>query len=238
MTNHLPKAVLIDMDDTIICLGNTDDCWRRAVTGYTAQLSPLSSEEVLIAVRSYADWFYGDPARHRTARLSLNDARRHVVTQALLNLGRDDPALADEIAQSYIQIREDVIAPFPDALATLTTFRERGVKLALVTNGEAVLQRGKIERFKLAPFFDCILVEGEFGCGKPDERVYRHVFDELGMSPKDVWMVGDNLEWDVAAPQRLGIFGIWHDFLGTGLPEGSTVRPNRIIRTLPELLLM
>jgi putative hydrolase of the HAD superfamily len=225
------------MDDTIICLGNTDDCWRQAVSGYTAQLSPLSTEEVQRAIRTYADWFYGDPSRHREARLSLNDARRHVVTQALSNLGRSDPTLANEVAGAYIQIRDDVIAPFPDALETLAALRERGVKLALVTNGEAVLQRGKIERFKLDPFFDSILVEGEFGCGKPDERVYRHVLSELGMEPKDVWMVGDNLEWDVAAPQRLGIFGIWHDFEGTGLPEGSTVQPDRIISALSELLL-
>jgi putative hydrolase of the HAD superfamily len=25
----------------------------------------------------------------------------------------------------------------------------------------------------------------------------------------DAWMVGDNIEWDVAAPMRLGMRGIW-----------------------------
>jgi putative hydrolase of the HAD superfamily len=49
-------------------------------------------------------------------------------------------------------------------------------------------------------------------------------------------MVGDHLEWEVAAPQRLGIFAIWHDALGRGLPAGSPVKPDRIIRSLSELL--
>ena len=49
-------------------------------------------------------------------------------------------------------------------------------------------------------------------------------------------MVGDNLEWEVVAPQRLGIYAIWYDGYGTGLPPGSPIRPDRIIRTLPELL--
>jgi putative hydrolase of the HAD superfamily len=49
-------------------------------------------------------------------------------------------------------------------------------------------------------------------------------------------MVGDQLEWEVAAPQRLGIKGIWVDVLGDGLPEASPVRPDRIIRRLSELL--
>jgi putative hydrolase of the HAD superfamily len=49
-------------------------------------------------------------------------------------------------------------------------------------------------------------------------------------------MVGDNLEWEVAAPQKLGIAGIWVDSSGAGLPRSSTVRPDRIIRSLTELL--
>ena len=35
-------------------------------------------------------------------------------------------------------------------------------------------QRDKIERHRLAGFFDVIVIEGEFGAGKPDEVVYRH----------------------------------------------------------------
>lgn len=49
-------------------------------------------------------------------------------------------------------------------------------------------------------------------------------------------MVGDHLEWEIAAPQRLGIFAIWHDSLGEGLPTGSTIQPDHIIRELRELL--
>src|SRR5207244_337012 len=96
--------------------------------------------------------------------------------------------------------------------------------------------RLKIERFGLAPFFDCIVIEGEFGVGKPDERVYHHALDQLGALPAEVWMVGDNLEWDVAAPQRLGISSVWVDFANAGLPPGSRVQPEYIIRALSELL--
>ena len=49
-------------------------------------------------------------------------------------------------------------------------------------------------------------------------------------------MVGDNLEWEVEAPQRLGIHTIWHDVTGEGLPPGSEIRRGRIIRSLAELL--
>jgi len=49
-------------------------------------------------------------------------------------------------------------------------------------------------------------------------------------------MVGDNLEWEIAAPQRLGIYGIWYDGYALGLPCDCDIHPDRIIQSLPELL--
>ena len=80
-----------------------------------------------------------------------------------------------------------------------------------------------------------ILIEGEIGFGKPDPRVYTRALAALGVAAGDTWMVGDNLEWDVAEPQRQGIYGIWIDVRGSGLPSGQPVRPDRIIRRLSDL---
>src|ERR1700731_3204684 len=41
-------------------------------------------------------------------------------------------------------------------------------------------------------------------------------------------------EWEIVAPQRLGIYAIWHDGYGVGLPANSPIRPDRIIRRLSE----
>jgi putative hydrolase of the HAD superfamily len=122
------------------------------------------------------------------------------------------------------------------AIDTLRHLLRHQVRLALVTNGAGDAQRTKIDRFRLGPLFDYILVEGEFGTGKPDERVYGHALEQLDSQAAEAWMVGDNLEWDVGAPQRLGIFGIWFNPSGSGLPVGSAVRPDCIIRELPELI--
>jgi putative hydrolase of the HAD superfamily len=49
-------------------------------------------------------------------------------------------------------------------------------------------------------------------------------------------MIGDNLEWEIEVPQRLGIYAIWIDAHGEGLPGGTSIKPDRIIRSLTELL--
>ncbi len=41
---------------------------------------------------------------------------------------------------------------------------------------------------------------------------------------------------DAAAAQILGIFSIWHDHQGTGLPAGHAGRPDQIVSAIPELL--
>lgn len=48
-------------------------------------------------------------------------------------------------------------------------------------------------------------------------------------------MVGDNLEWEVAVPQRLGLGTVWVDLAGRGVPPDSHVTPDRVIRSLRRL---
>ena len=187
-------------------------------------------------IHAVRTWYWSDPERHRVGRQDLRAASASIVARALAKLGCDDAGLATKIGHRYRDLRDEGISLFPDSIATLEALRSKDVRLALLTNGSAAGQRAKIDRFELAGYFDCICVEGELGWGKPDERVYVHALKTLGVEPERVWMVGDNLEWDVAAPMKLGITGIWYDRFKTGLPDGQSSTPARIIRSLSELV--
>ena len=108
--------------------------------------------------------------------------------------------------------------------------------MALITNGLSSIQRGKIDRFGLDLFFDCIIIEEEFGVGKPDPRVFQYALDQLAVQPWETMMVGDNLETDIAGAQSLGIYTVWVDWKGGGLPEGSPTTPDSTVRSVAELL--
>jgi putative hydrolase of the HAD superfamily len=232
----LPRAVLLDMDDTILDdSGSLDACWRLACERYGRELGSIAPAVLHEAIDRTRDWYWADPERHRAGRLGLRDARQEVVRLALADLGRDDAALAAAIADAHSDAREEHMSPCPGAFETVDWLRASGCRLALVTNGGAAMQRAKIDRFDIASRFDVVLVEGEIGYGKPDPRIYERAFRELDVEPASAWMVGDNLEFDVAGPQQLGATGIWIDLRGAGVPPDSTVRPHRIIRTLSEL---
>ena len=127
---------------------------------------------------------------------------------------------------------------FPGVHDVLGVLQASGFALGLITNGSGPVQREKIERFSLAPFFAHIQIEGEHGFGKPEERAYRHALASLNVEPRDMWIVGDNLVWEVEAPQKLGIHAVWYDAERKGLPSGSVVTPDKVIRRHDELLTM
>lgn len=136
----------------------------------------------------------------------------------------------------FRDLRDEAIGFLPGAQEALDEFVRRDLGLALLTNGQTELQRAKLDRFGLERYFHAICVEGELGFGKPDPRVFEIALNALALEPGDVWMVGDNLEWDVFGAQQCGIFAVWNDYGGRGLPEGAEVKPDRIIRRLAELV--
>jgi putative hydrolase of the HAD superfamily len=235
-STNSPRAILLDLDDTILDDSSlVDACWSTACESHADRFAPVSVADVLDSIRKQSSWYWSDPERHRAGRLELNAARREVVRLALATLHIADPAIATAIGDAYSRHRDAGMAPLPDAIDTVRWLKSRGIRLALLTNGAGAAQRTKIARFGLTDLFDAILVEGEVGVGKPEERIYRRAIELLGVRPSDAWMIGDNLEWDVAAPQRLGICGVWVDRMGRGLPERSTVVPHHIVRALSEV---
>ena len=238
----LPKAILFDLDDTILAaFGQAEGQWRRVIAEFADHLQPHPPDEVLAAIQSYSRYLWSDAVRHKDWRHRIGEARRHIVANAFAKLcesGAPTPPLdrLNALADRFNDIQEAELRMFPGAHETLDRLKELGVKLALVTNGAAEPQRRKVTRFALEHRFDHIQIEGEHGFGKPEEQAYRHAMAALGVGPNDTWMVGDNLEWEVVAPQRLGIFAIWYDGYGQGLPPGSPIRPDLIIRGLTELL--
>jgi putative hydrolase of the HAD superfamily len=241
--SQLPTAILLDLDDTILsAFGQAEGQWQRVIASFIEHLAPHPPDDVIAAIQAYSKHLWADQARHKHWRHRIGEARRHIVQTAFAELcgktGRPVPPgeICDALADRFNELHEAELRMFPGAHETLDRLKELGVKLALVTNGAAAPQRRKVVRFALEHRFDHIQIEGEHGFGKPEEQAYRHAMAALGVKAEETWMVGDNLEWEVVAPQRLGIFAIWYDGYGVGLPPDSPVRPDRIIRSLPELL--
>jgi putative hydrolase of the HAD superfamily len=84
----------------------------------------------------------------------------------------------------------------------LNELRARGHTMGLLTDGRSVTQRNKIRALHLDRWINDILISEEFGSEKPDERNYQY-FERLFPGRRYVY-IGDNLNKDFIAPNRLG----------------------------------
>lgn len=88
--------------------------------------------------------------------------------------------------------------PYPDTVEVLSTLRERGVRVAVLSNIgwdlRPVLRAHGVDRL-----VDTVVLSFEEGVQKPDPRIFRTVCDQLGLAPRDVLMVGDDARADGGA---------------------------------------
>jgi putative hydrolase of the HAD superfamily len=93
---------------------------------------------------------------------------------------------------------------FPDVMPTLTRLRDRGIKLAVISNWDDRL-RPLLSALDLAQHFNAILVSAEAGMQKPDPAFFLEAARRLGVAVGEVAHVGDSPQEDLAGAQAAGM---------------------------------
>ena len=229
-----PRAIFFDLDDTLLdTSGGVQAAWRSTCAAFAPELG-IEPDRLESAIREQLISFWKDEAAVEHWRTRLHDARRHNVALALQRL-QLDPAAAPHLADRYWDEQAARMRLFDDSLETLSRLREAGFRLGLLTNGPAEMQRWKLSRFPIAEHFDVIVIEGEFGHGKPHPRVFEHALEQVGARPAEAWHVGDNLYADIGGARRAGLHATWIHRDRLELTDDAPAIPDRVIAHLAEL---
>jgi putative hydrolase of the HAD superfamily len=229
-----PRAIFFDMDDTLLDGVTAMNAAWETVCADAAPGCPCEPAHLRDAIRREGAKFWADEAAVGHWRLDLDGARALVVKNALAAEGFDT-ARATEIATTYARLHREHLRPFEDAVPTLELLRAAGFRLGLLTNGPRPLQRDKIERFGFEQYFDVIVIEGEFGHGKPEREVFGHALTTVGAEAAEAWHIGDNLYADIAGAQSVGIHAAWIHRDRLELKENGPAVPDRIVAHLGEV---
>jgi putative hydrolase of the HAD superfamily len=94
------------------------------------------------------------------------------------------------------------LAPYPDVVPAL---RRLDVARYLLTTGYRRLQESKIDALGIRDLFDAIYIDAlDAGPTAGKEPLLRAILDEHGLAPREVLVVGDNPESEIAAANRVG----------------------------------
>lgn len=98
-------------------------------------------------------------------------------------------------------------------------------RMYIVTNGNAVSQKERLQRSGLMDYIIDFYVSEAVGAAKPDIRYFRYVFEQIGEPDASKYiLVGDSLTSDIKGAQNAGIDCIWYNpgALPDTLPKAAT----------------
>jgi HAD superfamily hydrolase (TIGR01549 family) len=96
---------------------------------------------------------------------------------------------------------------YPDVPDTLRELKAAGYPLAVVSNWQCGLSHYCAE-LGIRDAFDHVVVSAEFGCEKPDARIFREACSLLGKPPDRVLHIGDTFTDDVEGARAAGLHAV------------------------------
>lgn len=147
---------------------------------------------------------------------------------ALAAHGVESSALKERLLSAYRQLDA-----FPEAAAALADLRQRGLRLAALSNGDPDMLEAGLHAAGLRDALDAVLSVAPLRIYKPDRRVY-----ELGRSwattpANEIAFVSANA-WDAGGAAAFGFRTFWIDRAGQP-PEYDVPRHATVIGSLADL---
>ncbi|MFD0958941.1 HAD family hydrolase [Paenibacillus chungangensis] len=254
------QAVLFDLDDTLLWDERSVKEAFRATCEAGAEAAGVDAEALEEAVRKEARALYesyetysfskmiginpfeglwahfaaGEQEEFRKLQQLAPGYRKAAWTQGLKALGVEDDQLGAELAERFPAERRSRPIVYEETFRVLDALKGK-YKLLLLTNGSPDLQKEKLDGVpELVPYFDHIIISGEFGEGKPAASIFRHALDKLGIEPVHGIMVGDKLTTDIQGANTIGMTSVWIN--RHGVKRNEDIIPTYEITHLEELL--
>lgn len=140
----------------------------------------------------------------------------------------------DTYKEAVLTCFKGTAVPFDFSIDVLATIRKLGVKTGLITNGRHEVQSSKLKLLGLENSFDSIVISGDYGFSKPDERIFRASAENLGVELNEMMYIGDHPEFDVDGSRRAGCTPVWVKTTGTWIfPEIE--KPELQVETVKEI---
>ena len=235
------KGIIFDVNGTLIDIHTNE--WHDDV--YRVMSNLLSYQGVELNPEVIKDLFFRIIKEQRVAsgeRQPEFDAIgvfREIVaqhatdfTRALPHEKREQlPRFLAEVHRAASRVRLKLYPGVEETIQQLHAY----YALSIVSDAQSAYALPELNAVGLSGYFDPIIVSGDVGYRKPDERLFEAALSAMKLAPAEVVFVGNDLYRDVHGPQKLGIKTVF--FKSSDMTqEKEGVTPDYIIYHFSELL--
>ena len=214
----LTRAVLLDLDDTLF---DHTYAARQALSAVWECHSEFAAVDLDELSHRHAQLLEALHVKVLAGELGLEAARLERFRRLFESAG--PPAGDSRVREAAAIYRDRYVQAWrevPGATALLHELSAR-VRLGIVSNNLAHEQRDKIRFCAFDACVDAVVISEEAGISKPDPAIFRLALDQLGASPGESVMVGDNWAMDVVGARAAGMRAIWYNPGGARRPDGA-----------------
>lgn len=236
------KAILFDLDDTLIDWSRFTDGWDKMeanhlqnVCRYLTSLHPLPDTRVYIEeyVRRTRDaWVEG-----RNSLRAPHLGRLLVDTAVAVGVPVDKIDM-QACLDAYAWKSVNNTRLFPEVIEMLTHFQQQGLMLGIITNSfhPMSLRDQELRDYGILEFFpDCRITAADAGYLKPHPEIFDFALKKLGISADEAVYVGDNPVADIAGAQGAGLMAVLRRKIDRLPATSGLVIPDASIASLTEL---
>jgi len=122
---------------------------------------------------------------------------------------------------------------YPGVEETLTALA-KGYRLAALSDAQSAWAVPELRVVQLENFFETIVVSGDLGYRKPDQRIFSLALKRLKLLPQEVLFVGNDMYRDVYGAQQAGLQTVYFA-TNQGRSKHKETEPDYIIYNFNEL---
>jgi putative hydrolase of the HAD superfamily len=235
------KGILFDINGTLTDIRTNE--WHDDVYRVISNL--LSYQGISLNPHVVKSFYFEIMKKQRAAsgeRHSEFDAVgifREIVTQHSTAFTRALPTekleqLPRLLAETHRAASRICLQLYPGVEDTIRQLQPK-YRLAIISDGQSAYAVPELNAVGLAAYFDPIIVSGDIGYRKPDDRLFITALSAMKMTSAEVLFVGNDMYRDVHGAQKLGIKTVFFKS-NQGNQEKEGVKPDYIIYSFPELL--
>ena len=184
------KAVIFDLDNTLV------DFVEAKIKACEAVVERLGCGDANELLQYFLRWKHGFESHENIADY-LKDKRIY------------SEELYRECCEIYDRVKLESITLYPGIKEVLENLKQKGVKLAVVTDAENGHAISRLKKVSLEKYFDVVISADMTGKRKPEPDSLLLALKKLGVRAEEAAIVGDSLRRDVEAGKRLGMFTVY-----------------------------
>jgi 2-haloacid dehalogenase len=168
----------------------------RSIMGGQAEAFLTTAQMKLFAY----SWFYTSAGRYKSFELLAADAFRFAASIARLDLSTSQ---LNSLVAAYSKLRV-----WPDVPAALQLLRQRGLRLALLSNLSEEALRSNLRQDGIADQLEFVLSTDKVQQFKPASEAYRLGVDAFGMRAEQIGFAA-SAGWDASGATWFGYPTVW-----------------------------